>query len=189
MLARPEGLDVITCPSGSNLQLCPARTPSSPPPCNLSLCLTGFLCPAVTTQNLPRTVRAELPGNGWQCCLPHALPTCTSLLPSVTLTPHSHRPCQTQPFCSDKLILSGSSPLLSLSLASPWVGSAAHYLQAECCSAPSRLPPAQWVIAPSPHPPGSPMTSALRSLRMKTSQRSLMSVESACTARKAWPPR
>lgn len=53
VLARSVGLDVVTCPSRSILQLCPARTPSPSPPCDPGLCPAGCLCPAGTTSEPP----------------------------------------------------------------------------------------------------------------------------------------
>lgn len=49
VLARSVGLDVVTSPSRSILQLCLAGTPSLSPPCNHGLCPAGCLCPAWTT--------------------------------------------------------------------------------------------------------------------------------------------
>lgn len=48
VLVSSVGLNVVTCPSRSILQLCPVGTPSLSTSCNPSLCPVGCLCPAET---------------------------------------------------------------------------------------------------------------------------------------------
>lgn len=51
VLTSSVGLDVVTCPSRSILQLCPGHCLSTS--CNPSLCPVGCLCPAGTIPEVP----------------------------------------------------------------------------------------------------------------------------------------